>query len=179
MSDFLIYEICRAGEQFSSRLRHQIHSAITGAGPSPFCRASFHEPNQKGRLQSRATRPIVTRIADRLGYPEQSPVSSSTCRRAAPGWQGKQQSDFAGEPLVAPIKMRLTPELANYIFDNARAESAVRGPGDGRPARFNPAQTEPPACGTRPGDVNATIAADREPYFAALVASSCKEIVIA
>jgi hypothetical protein len=111
MSDFLIYEICRAGEQFSSRLRHQIHSAITGAGPSPFCRASFHEPNQKGRLQSRATRPIVTRIADRLGYPEQSPVSSSTCRRAAPGWQGKQQSDFAGEPLVAPIKPHLTLEV--------------------------------------------------------------------
>jgi hypothetical protein len=91
----------------------------------------------------------------------------------------QRQRNFTDEPLVAPIKMRLTPELANYIFDNARAESAVRGPGDGRPARFNPAQTEPPACGTRPGDVNATIAADREPYFAALVASSCKEIVIA
>jgi hypothetical protein len=111
MSDFLIYEICCAGEQFSSRRRHQIYSAITGAGPSPFCRAIFREPKRKGQLQSRATRPIVTRIADRLGYPEQSPVSSSTCRRAAPGWQGKQQSDFAGEPLVAPIKPHLTLEV--------------------------------------------------------------------
>jgi hypothetical protein len=82
-----------------------------GAGPSPFSRALFREPNQKGRLQSHATRPIVTRIADRLGYPAQSPVSSSTCRRAAPGRQGKHQSDFAGEPLVAPIKAYLTFEL--------------------------------------------------------------------
>ena len=46
----------------------------------------------------------------------------------------KPQSDFAGEPLVAPIKTHVTPELANYVFHNARAEPAVRGWRDGRPA---------------------------------------------
>jgi hypothetical protein len=47
----------------------------------------------------------------------------------------RRQSDFAGEPLVAPIKMHLAPELAcDYVFHNARAEPAVRGRRDGRPA---------------------------------------------
>ena len=47
----------------------------------------------------------------------------------------KRQGDLAREPLVAPIKMHLTPELAcNYVFHNARAEPAVRGRRDGRPA---------------------------------------------
>jgi hypothetical protein len=45
------------------------------------------------------------------------------------------QRNFAGEPLVAPIKTHLPPELAfNYVFHNARAEPAVRRRRDGRPA---------------------------------------------
>ena len=46
----------------------------------------------------------------------------------------KRQGDFAREPLVAPIKMHLTPELANHVFHYACAEPAMRGRRDGRPA---------------------------------------------
>jgi hypothetical protein len=47
----------------------------------------------------------------------------------------KRQVDFAREPLVAPIKTHLSPELAcNYVFHNAPAESAARGRHDWWPA---------------------------------------------
>jgi hypothetical protein len=40
----------------------------------------------------------------------------------------KLQGDFAHEPVIAPIKTHLTPELtSNYVFHNARAEPAVLG----------------------------------------------------
>jgi hypothetical protein len=37
----------------------------------------------------------------------------------------KQQDDFAREPILAPIKTHLTPELANPIFHNACAEGPL------------------------------------------------------
>ena len=44
------------------------------------------------------------------------------------------QGDLTRQPLVAPIKTHLTPELAfNHIFHSARAEPAVRGRCNGRP----------------------------------------------
>jgi hypothetical protein len=47
----------------------------------------------------------------------------------------KRQGNLAREPLIAPIKTHLTPELAsNYFFHDARTEPAVRGPLDGWPA---------------------------------------------
>jgi hypothetical protein len=59
-------------------------------------------------------------------------------RRAARGGTRlcNQQGDFARQPVVAPIKTHLTPELAcNCVFHNARAEAAVRGAA-GRAARL-------------------------------------------
>jgi hypothetical protein len=88
---------------------------------------------------------------------------------------GKRQDDFARQPLVAPIKTHLSPELAgDYVFHDAPAESAVRGRRDRRPARLDPAQTEPSVRRPGPDDFNMTTGS--EPYFAALVANSCKEI---
>jgi hypothetical protein len=47
----------------------------------------------------------------------------------------KQQSNFADETLIAPIKTHLTAELAaNHFFQNARAKPAMRGWRGGRPA---------------------------------------------
>ena len=70
----------------------------------------------------------------------------------------KRQGDLAREPLVAPIKMHRTPQLAyNYLFYHARAEPPVGGRRDGRPTELNPAQTEPAVCRTRPRDFNAAI----------------------
>ena len=68
----------------------------------------------------------------------------------------KRQVDFAREPLVAPIKTHLTPELANYVFHDARAETAVRGRRNGRPTRLDPAQAEPSVCCKGPCDFNVT-----------------------
>jgi hypothetical protein len=63
----------------------------------------------------------------------------------------KRQDDLAREPLVAPIKMHLTPELAyNDVFHNARAEPPTRGRRDSRPVRFNPMQTDPSLRRARP-----------------------------
>src|SRR3984893_6716281 len=74
------------------------------------------------------------------------PRTSAVAPHVAAGL-GKPQGDFAGEPLVAPIKTHLTPELAcDYVFHNARAEAAVRGWRDGRPVCLDPAQTEPSVC---------------------------------
>jgi hypothetical protein len=50
----------------------------------------------------------------------------------APCGLSKRQRNFAGEPLVAPIKTHLTPELSsNYFFYDARAEPPVCGWRDG------------------------------------------------
>ena len=46
----------------------------------------------------------------------------------------KREGNLARQPLVAPIKTYLTPELANYVFHDARAEATVRGRRDCRPA---------------------------------------------
>jgi hypothetical protein len=57
-------------------------------------------------------------------------------RRARNGAQlRKQQSNFADETLITPIKTHLTAELAaNHFFQNARAKPAMRGWRGGRPA---------------------------------------------
>src|SRR5258708_2536528 len=68
----------------------------------------------------------------------------------------KRQDDFAREPLVAPIKTHLTPELANHIFHNACAEPAVRRRRNGRSTRLDPPQTEPSVCCKGPCDFNVT-----------------------
>jgi hypothetical protein len=91
-----------------------------------------------GQTLMQRNRPIITRTWRQVLY--------------------KRQDDFARKPFVAPIKAHLTPELAcNYVFHDARAEPAARGRRDGRPARFNPAQTEPSVCCLGPSDFNATI----------------------
>ena len=73
---------------------------------------------------------IIARIAGlAVAVRSRSAVSSSTPRRRG---LHERQDDFAREPLVAPIKSHLTPELANYVFHDARAETAVRGRRDGR-----------------------------------------------
>ena len=56
-------------------------------------------------------------------------------RKTRPAGLRKQQRNFAGEPLSAPIKTHLTAELASdYIFHDARAEPAMRGRRGGRAA---------------------------------------------
>ena len=69
----------------------------------------------------------------------------------------KRQGDFAQEPSVAPLKTYLTLELANHILRNACTEPAMRGRRKGRPACFNPAQTEASVCRMGPSDFNTTI----------------------
>jgi len=68
----------------------------------------------------------------------------------------KRQDDFAREPLVAPIKTHLTPELGNHIFYNACAEPAVRRRRNGWSTRLDPAQTQPSVCCKGPCDFNVT-----------------------
>src|SRR5215471_12863031 len=90
----------------------------------------------------------------------------------------ERQRDFARKPFGTPIKTHLTFELANHIFHNACAEPAVRGRRDGRPTRLDPAQAEASVCSEGPCDFSVTTRTDSDPYFAALVASSCKEMAM-
>ena len=86
--------------------------------------------------------------------------------RPVRAWAGvlrKSQTNFAGQPLVAPIKTHLAPELApNHFFHDARAEPSVRGRLDERPACLGPAQTKPSVCREGPRDFNVTMLADEE-----------------
>jgi hypothetical protein len=86
--------------------------------------------------------------------------------RPVRAWAGvlrKSQTNFAGQPLVAPIKTNLAPELApNHFFHDARAEPSVRGRLDERPACLGPAQTKPSVCREGPRDFNVTMLADEE-----------------
>ena len=68
-----------------------------------------------------------------------APLALPSCRT----WRqvlNKRQGDLAREPLVAPIKTHLTPELANHIFHYARTKPAMRGRLGGRPTQLDPAQ---------------------------------------
>ena len=107
-----------------------------------------------------------------------APLAQASCgRRSGPGLC-ERQGDFSREPIGAQIKAHLTLELANHIFHDACAEPAVRGRRDGRPPDSTqrklslPSSVRDHAISTQP------TAADSDPYFAALVASSCKEIAV-
>jgi hypothetical protein len=78
----------------------------------------------------------------------------------------ERQGNLAREPSVAPIKAHLTPELAcNYVLHNAPAESAARGRRDWRPARLDPAQTEPFVRRPGPGGFNTTARCGQRAVF--------------
>ena len=101
-------------------------------------------------------------------------------RKSRPAGLRKQQSNFAGEPRRAPIKTHLTPELAsNYVFYNAGAAPAMRGGAMvGPPDSVQRKLSCPPIVRDHTISTSPS-AADSDPYFAALVASSCNEIAIA
>jgi hypothetical protein len=101
-------------------------------------------------------------------------------RKTRPAGLRKQQSNFAGEPRRAPIKTHLTPELAsNYVFYNAGAAPAMRGGAMvGPPDSVQRKLSCPPIVRDHTISTSPS-AADSDPYFAALVSSSCNEIAIA
>jgi hypothetical protein len=72
-----------------------------------------------------------------VGVIDNLPASAIALAANPSAWRQvlcKRQGDLAREPLVAPIKMHLTLELAYHIFRNACAEPAVRGGRNGRSA---------------------------------------------
>ena len=91
----------------------------------------------------------------------------------------KQQSNFAGEPWRGPIKTHLAPSWLNYVFHNAGANPrCVGGAMVGPPDSVQRKLSRPPAVRDQAISTSPS-AADSDPYFAALVASSCNEIAIA
>ena len=111
---------------------------------------------------------------------EPGPDERPIIKRALISRLRKQQSNFAGEPRRAPIKTHLTPELtSNYVFYNAGAAPAMRGGAMvGPPDSVQRKLSCPPIVRDHTISTSPS-AADSDPYFAALVASSCNEIAIA
>jgi hypothetical protein len=85
----------------------------------------------KGCAENESVRPNQRGVGEYTTVP--GALGSSIGR--APCGLSKRQRNFANEPLVAPIKTHLTPELSsNYFFYDARAEPPVCGWRHGRAA---------------------------------------------
>lgn len=134
---------CVGGAERSAISEHwNIHGA--GQAAVPLAPAPIREgPTRQGKCcvsSSRATdgrRSPAQRAPSLLCQKVQAasplPLIARLCKRRDNF--GKRQRDPAREPLVAPIKAHLSPELAcNYVFHNAPTKSAVRGRRDWRAA---------------------------------------------
>ena len=132
------------------------------------CRTSFETAAEPCAASGR-------RQPCQLGSYERSSASLT-----GPARLWKQQSNFADETWCAPIETYLTPELAsNYVLYDAGAAPALRGGAMvGPPDSIQRKLRCPSAVRDHAISMSAS-AADSEPYFAALVASSCNEIAIA